>query len=185
MPDLNGPWGKQTYQYTDIDGSWVTVSVKDIMTGITDSISYGENNSTGLLKSTAPKKITRTVKTTVNKEITNKPVEVNVSLLDNVADILKSQTALLDVTMGAITYTGKYQIDIYIKDANGEQVNVGRIRMLDGEHRKDTSPNATHKFSVLLKQIKSPPIGNIELTFVPPKNGVKMLIKNVEWMSLG
>ena len=185
MPDLNGPWGKQTYQYTDIDGSWVTVSVKDIMTGITDSISYGESNSTGLLKSTAPKKITRTVRTTVNKEITNKPVEVNVSLLDNVADILKSQIALLDVTMGAITYTGKYQIDIYIKDANGEQVNVGRIRMLDGEHRKDTSPNATHKFSVLLKQIKSPPIGNIELTFVPPKNGVKMLIKNVEWMSLG
>ena len=122
---------------------------------------------------------------TINQEVTNKSVVINFSSLNNINDILKSHTALLDVTMGPITYTGKYQIDILIKDANGDQVNVGRIRMLDGEHRKDTSPKATHKFSILLKQIQSPPTSNIELTFVPPKNGVKMFIKNVDWMSLG
>lgn len=182
MPDLDGPWGQQTYQYTDIDGSWVTVSVKEIMTGISGNISYGDSNYSGLLTSTKPKKVTRSVKSTINQEITNKPVVVNVKSVD---DILKSQTALLDVTMGPITYTGKYQIDIYIKDANGVQTKVGRIRMLDGEHRKDTNPKTTHKFSIALKLMTAPPTGNIELTFVPPKNGVRMYIKNVEWMSLG
>lgn len=71
-----------------------------------------------------------------------------------------------------------------MKDANGVDTNVGRIRMLDGEHRKDTRPNAEHVFSVALKTITAPPTGDVVLTFVPPKKNVKLKIKTLEFMSV-
>ena len=90
----------------------------------------------------------------------------------------------MDVKLGAINYTGKYQININMNDANGVQTKVGRIRMLDGEHRKDTHPNAEHIFSVAMKGMTNPPTGEVVLTFVPPKKNVKIEIKTLEFMSV-
>ena len=183
MPDLDGPWGQQTYQYTDIDGSWVTVSVKDIMTSLTDNISYDSSESAMLVKATKPTKVSKSTVTGVNLTVKNEPVSITTSS-KVVKEIINSNIAILDVVTGPITYTGKYQIDLYITDESGVKTNVGRIRMLDGEHRKDTDPKTKHTFSVLLKSIKVPSTGNITLTFVPPKNGIPIFIKSVEFMSV-
>lgn len=182
MPDLDGPWGKQEYQYTDIDGSWVTVSVKDIMTGISKNVSYSESQLSAKLRYT-PSKVTRAIVVPVNKTVENEPVSVTINSTI-VRKIITSKLALMDVKTGVINYTGKYQIDINMTNANGVQTKVGRIRMLDGEHRKDTNPNTTHKFSVALKSLTSPPTGDVVLTFVPPKKNVKINIKTIEFMSV-
>jgi len=179
MPDLDGPWGQQTYQYTDIDGSWITVSVKDIMTGITNNISYDKK-----LTVTKPMNVNRNIVVRVGKQISNEPIEVKLEGSIYKA-IVNSSIALMDVTTGPITFTGKYQIDIYLTDGSGVKTNVGRIRMLDGEHRKDNKdPKTKHTFSVLLKPFKVSQNGSLTLTFVPPKNGVPIDIKTLEFMSM-
>ena len=179
MPDLDGPWGKQTYQYTDIDGSWITVSVKDIMTTLTNNISY--DNKTTLLTSTKPTKISKSVVAGVEFVVKNEPVTISIS---QYKDILKYKTVLLDITTGPITYTGKYQIDLYITD-NKTKTNIGRIRMLDGEQRKEnTDPTINHSFSVLVKPINVSTENDLQLTFVPPKNGVPISIKSLKFMAI-
>ncbi len=179
MPDLDGPWGQQTYQYTDIDGSWVTVSVKNIMTGLSNNISYDNK-----LTVTKPMNMNRRIVVAVGKQISNQPVEVKLEGSIYKA-IVNSSMALIDVTTGPITFTGKYQIDIQLTDGNGITTSVGRIRMLDGEHRKDNKdPKTKHTFSVLLKPVKVSQNGNLTLTFVPPKNGVPIVIKTIEFMSM-
>lgn len=179
MPDLDGPWGQQTYQYTDIDGSWITVSVKDIMTGLTNNISYDKK-----LTVTTPMNVNRNIVVGVDKQISNAPIEVKLEGSIYKA-IVNSSIALMDVTTGPITFTGKYQIDVYLTDGSGIKTNVGRIRMLDGEHRKDNKdPKTKHTFSVLLKPFKVSQNGNLTLTFVPPKNGVSIDIKTLEFMSM-
>jgi hypothetical protein len=179
MPDLDGPWGQQTYQYTDIDGSWITVSVKDIMTGLTNNISYDKK-----LTVTKPMNVNRNIVVGVDKQISNAPIEVKLEGSIYKA-IVNSSIALMDVTTGPITFTGKYQIDIYLTDGSGIKTNVGRIRMLDGEHRKDNKdPKTKHTFSVLLKPFKVSQNGNLTLTFIPPKNGVSIDIKTLEFMSM-
>lgn len=182
MPDLDGPWGKQVYEYTDIDGAWVKVSVKDIMTGISNNISYAESPLMAKIAH-SPSNVTRKIVVPVQKDIENDPVSVTISSTI-VKKIIASKLALMDVKLGAINYTGKYQINITMKDANGVDTNVGRIRMLDGEHRKDTRPNVDHVFSVALKTITAPPTGDVTLTFVPPKKNVKLKIKTLEFMSV-
>jgi len=179
MPDLDGPWGQQTYQYTDIDGSWITVSVKDIMTGITNNISYDKK-----LTVTKPMNVNRNIVARVGKQISNAPIEVKLEGSIYKA-IVNSSIALMDVTTGPITFTGKYQIDIYLTDGSGVKTNVGRIRMLDGENRKDNKdPKTKHTFSVLLKPFKVSQNDSLTLTFVPPKNGVPIDIKTLEFMSM-
>jgi hypothetical protein len=176
---LDGPWGQQTYQYTDIDGSWITVSVKDIMTGITNNISYDKK-----LTVTKPMNVNRNIVVRVGKQISNEPIEVKLEGSIYKA-IVNSSIALMDVTTGPITFTGKYQIDIYLTDGSGVKTNVGRIRMLDGEHRKDNKdPKTKHTFSVLLKPFKVSQNDSLTLTFVPPKNGVPIDIKTLEFMSM-
>lgn len=182
MPSLDGPWGQQTYEYTDIDGTWVKVSVKDIMTGISDNISYGESPLMAKIKPNSSK-VTRNIVVSVNKQIENEPVTVTLNS-KIIRKIITSKLALMDVKLGSINYTGKYKIDIKMTDANGVQTNVGRIRMLDGEHRKDVHPKSEHVFSVALKTITDPPTGDVVLTFVPPKKNIKINIKTLEFMSV-
>jgi len=182
MPDLDGPWGQQVYEYTDIDGSWVRVSVKDIMTGISNNISYGESPLMAKIAQ-RPSNVTRAIVVPVNKTVENEPVTVTIKSTI-VRKIVTSKLALMDVKTGVINHTGKYQININMTDANGNQTKVGRIRMLEGEHRKDTNPKAQHVFSVALKTMTSPPTGDVVLTFVPPNKNVKINIKTLEFMSL-
>jgi hypothetical protein len=182
MPDLDGPWGQQVYEYTDIDGAWVKVSVKDIMTGISNNISYAESPFMAKIEH-RPSNVTRAIVVPVNKTVENEPVTVTIKSTI-VRKIVTSKLALMDVKTGAINYTGKYQININMTDANGNQTKVGRIRMLEGEHRKDTNPKAQHVFSVALKTMTSPPTGDVVLTFVPPKKNVKLKIKTLEFMSV-
>jgi hypothetical protein len=182
MPSLDGPWGQQTYEYTDIDGTWVKVSVKDIMTGISNNISYGESPLMAKIKPNSSK-VTRNIVVSVNKQIENEPVTVTLNS-KIIRKIITSKLALMDVKLGSINYTGKYKIDIKMTDANGVQNNVGRIRMLDGEHRKDVHPKSEHVFSVALKTITAPPTGDVVITFVPPKKNVKINIKTLEFMSV-
>ena len=182
MPSLDGPWGQQTYEYTDIDGTWVKVSVKDIMTGISNNISYGESPLMAKIKPNSSK-VTRNIVVSVNKQIENEPVTVTLNS-KIIRKIITSKLALMDVKLGSINYTGKYKIDVKMTDANGVQTNVGRIRMLDGEHRKDVHPKSEHVFSVALKTITDPPTGDVVLTFVPPKKNIKINIKTLEFMSV-
>jgi hypothetical protein len=152
------------------------------MTGISNNISYDESASMTKIKSN-PRKVTRNVVVSVNKTIENDPVTVTLNSTI-IRKIITSKLALMDVKLGSINYTGKYKIDIKMTNANGVQTNVGRIRMLDGEHRKDTHPKTEHTFSVALKGMTNPPTGEVVLTFVPPKKNVKIDIKTLEFMSV-
>lgn len=179
MPDLDGPWGQQMYQYTDIDGSWVTVSVKDIMTTITNNVSYDK-----LLTATKPSKVNRKISSNIGLKVEKEPVSISLKG-STYKEIFNSSIALIDVITGPITFTGKYQIDIYLTDGVGVKTNIGRIRMLDGDHRKhNKNQTLKHTFSILSKPVKVSSNGDLTLTFVPPNNGVPIYIKHADFMSM-
>ena len=155
MPDVNGPWGQQEYTYTDIDGSTVKVTVKDIVTKMT--------NITYQPPSDEPVKLTSTVNTSVPKSVT---IPVTGTLTSNglTLDIpdneklkelinLKSNLSTVTVETGPISYADKFKIKIAV-NGNG----VGIINVLDGrqpENRIGISHDFTTSIGIGKQSLKT------------------------------
>lgn len=156
QPDPKGDWGKQQYNFLDIDGSTLTLSVQDIIEKLTN-IEYApaEIEIKTPLRA-VPNKPTKTVK--IGKEINDKPITVSVP-----KEMLEYGSIILSVDTGTIDYTGRYTVKIKV----GNKV-IGKINFLDGEHREtNAGKDLTHTFNLLLTDL---PKGN-SITFVPPIRG--------------
>lgn len=171
VPDLKGPWGDQQYNFLDVDGSTITLSVREIMSK-TANVSYAPGESAiqapiRLLMAARP--------TTVSlmTQIESVPVTVLVP-----ANFFGHDALLVDVQTGPIAYTGKYTIKVYANDRY-----LGKLKMLDGEHRAAyAKKDVTHTFSMLLTQL--PRTGD-SLTFVPPTRGaIRIQLRSLEYKLL-
>lgn len=168
QPDPNGEYGKQTYDFYDVDGSLVRMSVKDIVTSI-NNITYAPSQ---IDLSVSLKVNHNTVWRTVNvgKELYDKPLSIAVP-----EDMFNTNMTLLDVDLGVIKYTGKYNIKIVAGDKT-----IGKISMMDGDHRRHNTDDMTHSFSVMV-------LGSLKTTAIvllPPANGFqKIFIKSIRYKS--
>lgn len=171
QPDPAGPWGEQRYNFMDVDGSNFNLSVREIIAKTTN-IAYAPSDVE--IKAPArPLRLPFRQSLMVLKELDSTPVSVDVP-----RDMASHDSLLLDVHTGPIAYTGKYTIKMY---SDGQY--IGKLKMLDGEHRASyTSQDITHTFSLLLT--KRLAVGS-SLTFLPPSRGsVKIMIKSIEYRVL-
>ena len=170
QPDPKGDWGKQEYNFLDIDGSTITMSVQEIIENLTN-VSY---NDSKLKLANVP-----VLSTTPSKFLmTSKVIESSDVIVDIPPNIISGKPVSLQITTGTISYTGKYTIKIFADDKF-----VGKINFMDGEHREVyNGKDLSHKFNILLTDV---PKGTTKLKFVPPKRGnVKILITSMEFKDL-
>jgi len=170
QPDPNGDWGKQEYNFLDIDGTVLTLSVKDIIENTTN-VSYAPSS----IELKAPLKLAYDIhvpkySSTIGTEIGIKPVTIAAP-----NKLFDYNSVLLTIETGPISYSGRYTLKLL---ADGKY--IGKLNFLDGEYRDFyINKDITHKFNLLLTNI---PKGAKKLTFVPPKNETfKLLIKSVTY----
>jgi len=152
QPDPNGPWGKQEYTYTDIDGSPVTVSVKDIVTKMTN-VTYQRpsddpvGRSTSYILQTAPSIVT-SVEIPINKKLDKTvTIKLNRSQLEKIL-LLNPKLTVLEIVTGPIEYTDKFNIRVYISNPQlqkNQYEYIGRFNTMDGRN-KDRNVNISHSF---------------------------------------
>lgn len=154
MPDLNGPWGQQRYVFPDIDGTPVSVSVKDIMLW-TQNVSYQPPSVEKFkLKSTiSPVKQINSMTLEVNKSTIAKAglkltIQPGDELKKMLTDGLFNAISMLEIETGPLTHKSRATIKIYANN-----VYIGRIKILDGEP-STTNPNSSHSFSVVLGDLE-------------------------------
>jgi hypothetical protein len=169
QPDPKGDWGKQSYNFLDVDGSVLTLNVQDIIEKTTN-VTYAP---TALKPAIRPIKAVNPHTLSIMQVVDNNPVTVDVP-----SDFFGHDALLVNVQTGPITDINKYTVRIL-----ADEKYIGKINWLDGEHRaKQTNANMEHTFSLLLTDL--PKSGN-SITFVPPKNSnVKILIKSIDYKPL-
>jgi len=152
MPDLDGPWGQQVYTYTDADGSDVTVSVKDIMTTLTNTVQYAVPSDNALPVPTITRKETATRPHTVGQgaSVGTTTAAAPLTLTLNTADLLERDAVyVLEVETGPLVRRGRARINI-ISTTSGTP--LGRIKLLDGDgHGFPTT--TSHAFRVVLTEL--------------------------------
>jgi polyphenol oxidase len=188
-PDSNSAFGQQRYIFTDIDGSPVTLTVRDIIRSITN-VSYQEPQS-GLspqLRITSEARKER-MEILVNNPntLTAKPLTLAVETRPELKSLLGSGTnagtpaiAVLEVQIGALPFTEKFTINAFVNkpDANRETSikdphYIGRIRGLDSEGRRtEEGPDITHTFPIVIARESNfyrlvRPAGSFTITLVP------------------
>ena len=142
MPDINGPWGQQTYDYTDVDGSTVTVSVKDIMTTLTNAVHYAVPSDNALVVPTTTRTQTAsrlfTVGSGAHVGVASADVPLTVTLETPETSTSETPTSvyLLEITTGPLRRRGRARIDVWSDHrASGR---LGRIKLLDGDAHHST-----------------------------------------------
>lgn len=152
MPAINGPWGQQRYVYPDLDGTPVSVSVKDIMLW-TSTVSYQapQTNKNKLIAH----KITNAIyssslavnKSTVAKAGLSISVEPNEQLKYLIMKGLEGGISTLEIETGPISHTGRALVKVYV----GKKY-IGRIKIMDGDP-STTNPDTSHTFVMVLGKL--------------------------------
>jgi hypothetical protein len=172
QPDPDGPWGQQRYQFVDVDGSTVSVSVRDVVKYMTNVVYQEPKAAAPLL--TAVAKQAATPQATKEKsavivqeggELTSKPLTLkaapqpaNAPLLAGARNAAKPPLSLLEIETGPIAYTEKFTVSVYLDlpGANGaggvkEANYIGRIHALDSDGRRSQAgQDITNTFSIMI-----------------------------------
>jgi hypothetical protein len=185
MPDVNGPWGEQRYVYPDLDGSPVSVSVKEIFLW-TQSVSYQAPSIESFKLKSSPRQINsiNSVAFNINKSTTAKAgLSVTIEPDESTKAFIRSgwfdAISLLEVETGPISHKGRARIDVYVG-----KTYVGRIKIMDGDP-STTSPKASHTFTMTLGELGNiikavPTSGKFDLNFYTYGLDKDVLIKNVK-----
>ena len=185
MPDVNGPWGEQRYVYPDLDGSPVSVSVKDIYLW-TQTVSYQAPSLEKFMLKSAISPITSSSSYTlqINKAtIAKAGLSVTVEPDDNMRAVIRnglgSAISLLEIETGRLAHAGKASIKVYVGNKY-----IGRVKILDGEP-STTSFSASHTFTVPLGSLGNiadalPSIGKFDLNFYISGFDADVLIRSVK-----
>lgn len=186
LPDLNGPWGKQTYTYTDVDGSSVVVSVKDIMTKM-NNVSYQaplEEKFKLKKPNTSVNSISKYTLYEGDDLNLNNKISKKISLTESLVNFIKSnqeKTALLEIQTGPFNFGGKLSISVTCNNSY-----VGTIRVLDGRHDTQNS-NMINNFTLMFgfsgDKVNSILNSNnsVEFSFETKiKNSLNLKIKKIE-----
>ena len=171
QPDPKEDWGKQAYNFYDVDGSVVSMSNQDIIEGVTNITYQPTSTDTVLTPAIRPLRLALPKKIDVNKTVSKDPVTIDVP-----SDFFGHQALSVDFEIETITNTDKYTIRLSI-----DNKFVGKINWLDGDSR-DKNKDMIHVFSVLLMGL---PKNSKKLTFVPPThNNINVVIKSMTYRPL-
>ena len=174
QPDPDKPWGRngyvwgqQHYTFIDVDGSSVDVSVKDIVKSMTN-VTYVAPQTTSVSFPTAPARPGRTRAMSLSARantLTALPLTIQAQANPQLRAMLATGAAgeerpvsLLVIETGAIPYTGKFTIHVFVDAPDADETTsthdphfVGSIRVLDSAARADEQgTNVTHTFSILI-----------------------------------
>jgi polyphenol oxidase len=174
------PWGAQQYTFVDIDGSPVTVTVKDIITQMTN-VTYAPPANTSLAAldlrpqaskaaKKAPTAQSETLLPSASADLLAKPLTLSVPAAPKVHALFAAQErgpttgfAVLSIETGPIAYDGKFTIRIYVNQPDATRETrisdphyAGRIHVLASEGRgRETDPAITHNFDVIVPKDRS------------------------------
>jgi|694.fasta_scaffold15267_7 hypothetical protein len=188
MPDLDGPWGQQVYTFPDIDGSPVTVTIKDIMTKM-NTVSYAVPSDNNLTVPTSVSTNYASVSAPINQYATVREglslyVRPQNTLKDLISKAIDGGTSLLEIETGPVFHVGKCAIKAYV---NGKY--IGRVKIMDGDP-STTNKTITHSFTMTVghlgKMKEVIPNGDkfeLQLKLVNFKNDV--LIRNLKLSVIG
>jgi len=176
MPDINGPWGKQEYTYTDIDGSPVKVTVKDIVTKMTNVKYQSPSDEPIKLISNINTNIPKSVTVPVTGTLTSAGVVLDIPESDKIKELLnlKSKLSILTVETGPISYVDKFKISVYV---NGNY--VGRVNVLDGR-QPDKSIDVSHDFPITIGTGPQSLTTDLNTKFVGYPKSIKLVLNNVK-----
>lgn len=172
QPDPNGDWGKQAYNFFDVDGSTLKWSNKDIIEGVTN-ITYQPSSETKapLVAAVRPLMATKPTTLAVLKTVYKDPVDIEMP-----TDFFGHKALMVDFEIDTITNTDKYTVRLAV-----DKKFVGKINWLDGDSR-DKHKDMSHIFSTLLLGL---PKDGKALTLVPPKNNqIEILVKSITYRVL-
>ena len=189
MPDLNGPWGQQRYVYPDLDGTPVSVSVKDIMLW-TQTVSYAPPSVEKFMLKSAPStvKSINSVSMDVNKSTVAKAgLSITIDPSEELKSLIRSgwsdAISLLEIETGRIVHSGRATIKVYVNNQY-----IGRIKIMDGDP-STTSFNASHTFVMTLgdmgNMIKALSTTNkFDITFYAYGLDAELLIRKLKFSVL-
>jgi len=177
MPDPNGPWGQQEYTYTDIDGSPLKVTVKDIVTKLTNITYQPPSDEPIKLTSTVVKTIPKSVTIPVSGELTKDGLVLDISENQQLKDLLSvdSKLSIFTVETGPISYAGKFNISVYVNQTN----YIGRINVLDGRV-PDTNLNAAHEFPMTIGIGQQSLTNNLNTSLSGYPKSIKLVLSKVQ-----
>ena len=146
MPDPNGPWGKQSYTYVDIDGSPITVTVKDIVTKMNNVTYQSPSDEPIIIKSDKSNYSTNKITIPVSKTLTSEGLSIDIPNDDRLNKLFdsKSHLSILTIETGPISYVDKFKISVAINDKN-----IGKINLLDGR-RTESDVTISHEFNMTI-----------------------------------
>jgi len=194
MPSVEGPWGKQEYTYVDVDGSPITVTVKDIVTKLSPQVKYQPPSDAPLeINSNSENKLPDIVSVPVNQVLTHKGLTIKIPDSKRLSKLIndKSVISMMTIETGPISYVGKFRINIY-----NDRRYIGRISMLDGRQADDQDPTISHEFtttvgiapSSLKNTMDTVMQGypkNLKLTLQKVKDKkFKVVIKSIQFLNL-
>lgn len=152
MPDVNGPWGQQVYVFPDLDGTPVSVTIKDIVLWM-NTVSYQAPSveKTKLL-ATRPTTSMSSVSMKVNKRTSAKAgltvaISPNEELKSTLNKGFQGGISMLEVETGPISHKGKASIQIYVN-----KTYIGRIKIMDGDP-STTNANVSHTFVMTIGKL--------------------------------
>jgi len=163
-------WGKQSYSFTDIDGSAVIVTVSDIVKCMTN-ITYVEPQVSPAIAAFSPQSVAQATNERMmtlvqsTDTLTTKPLTVQgqpqpeVNKLLGIFDENRTHPlSLLIVETGPIRYSDKFTIKVFVNKPDADRLTsihdvhyVGSIRALDSASRiHETEKDITHFFSIMI-----------------------------------
>jgi len=162
-PEALKQWADQTFEFTDIDGKTVSVTVRDTIKNM-NNVTYEESPRGSKLtvasadKAAAVRTAPLLAKTT---RLTNdKPGTVTVAakaMLKDSKDVRAGEpkSAVLEVVIGDFAYQGRFQARVFVnkEDATretplGDEHFVGSFQVLDSHSGKSERKDGKHRFFV-------------------------------------
>jgi len=177
MPSVDGPWGRQEYTYVDVDGSPITVSVKDIVTKLSPKITYQPTSDGVHYISDSTNDLPEIVSVEVDQTLTHKGLTIKIPDSERISKLINSDSVLSMMTIetGPILYEDKFRINIF-----NDRRFIGRVSLMDGRQPDKDDPIITHEFTttvgVTKKSLKNT-MKNIMAGY--PKN-LKLTLQNVK-----
>ncbi len=177
QPNPNGPWGQQEYTYTDIDGSPITVTVKDIVMNMNNVTYQPPSDGISKLDPYIDTNLPKSVTIPVNGELTKNELVLNIPDNEQLKSLLneKPKLSVFTVETGPISYSDKFNISIYVND----NIYIGRVNILDGR-QPDTNLNIRHEFPITIGMGKKSLTDDLNTSLSGYPKSVKLILSNIK-----
>ena len=177
MPSVDGPWGRQEYTYVDVDGSPITVTVKDIVTKLSPKITYQAPSDGVQIISNSSNDLPEVVSVEVDQELTRKGLSIKIPDSNRLTKLIndKSVLSMITIETGPISYEDKFRINIF-----NDRKYIGRVSLLDGRQPDEDDPTITHEFTTTVGTMPSSLKSTMKNVMAGYPKNLKLTLQNVK-----